>query len=143
MLEQVWDLPACTCQAFTDNMLETIKKQLLWPELVTVTLPAILGEEFGTTLEATGYTCDNVNSLEITLVEREVEDPRTCRYKLRLLDGAILGSSINLLDLAFMFSQRDPTALAPYYALDAQVHWAEKLARVPEIKQNIRAIDQS
>lgn len=138
----VWDLSHCTCRRFVDAVASHIKQQLLWPELVTRTLPMLLGECDGRVYTASAYTCDNAYSLEVVLQDTISDEPFSIKYKVRLATGEVAASGVNLMARAFMFDSRSPTELLPDYSPDSQVNWGKRVAEIPEIVNNVHYVNE-
>lgn len=143
-LARVWDLGPCPSRAFTDAMVRQIKHRLLWPDLVTSTLPVLLGEYMHTKLEAVSYTCDEATFLDVVCKEVESDTGETHTFRLKLGDGQVQGTTVNLMARGFMFhGARDASGMNSEYSLESQYTWAKKIACIPEIQRCVRVVNQS
>eukprot|EP00961_Rhodomonas_salina_P209343 2825929-Rhodomonas_salina.1 len=142
-LEKVWDLPACQCKHFIDCIVNNIKRELLWPKLITKVLPELLGNALARPVEIINFSCDQISSLDVMVLgtaDNAGTRQNPTKYTVNLANGIVNGTKICLKATAFMFDDRDPMHLKSTYVLDAQVNWAKQLVAIPSIAKNMRCV---
>eukprot|EP00961_Rhodomonas_salina_P215907 2916850-Rhodomonas_salina.1 len=105
-------------------------------------LPALLSQVEGRELESVQYSCDNVNTLDVVLRDMNADDGWSKKFSLKLSDGRVLGTPLNLCSTAFMFDSRDPSSVDADYSLVAQIKWAEQIVRISSVCENMRSVKQ-
>lgn len=145
-INRVWDRASCQCKYYIDCVIANVKRQLCWPKLITKIIPRLMSRSLNEYADVFSFECDEIDSLVFKLQTKSHQDVQQTvekTYKLNLKTGMINGTKIGLCEAAFMFNNehhRNPLELKPEFSLEAQVNWAKRLCKIPQIRDNLRCV---